>query len=120
MSGNNQYHVVFFEMIKLGIRSRGTTKRRYFRVAGDRTLVSVATANKIARRVAYLLEYHFAKNCHYVLENPLSSLLWKFRCIHRCLQRHGAKRVVVYLGAYGAHTLKPVSLSGDEHDTMYS
>ena len=87
-------------------------------MAGDRSLISVATANRIARRVAYLLEYHFKKNCHYVLENPLSSLLWRFRCIHRCLQRHGAKRVVVYLGAYGAHTLKPVFLPGKEHTLM--
>ena len=28
-------------------------------------------------------------------------------CIQMCLKRHGAKRVVVHLGAYGANTLKP-------------
>ena len=94
----------------LDSRSRGSTKRRYFRVAGDRRLLCVKTANKIARRVAYMLEFHFTKNQFYILENPLSSLLWKFKCIHKCLKRHGAKRVVVHLACYGASTLKPAPL----------
>lgn len=68
----------------------------------------MAEANKIARRVAYLLEYHYLKGSFYVLENPLSSLLWQFKAIRDCLRRHGAKRVVVQLGSYGATTLKPV------------
>jgi hypothetical protein len=92
----------------LNSRARGATKRLYFRVAGDRTLLCVKMANRIARRVAYMLEFHFKKNQFYILENPLSSLLWKFKCIHNCLKRHGAKRVVVHLACYGASTLKPV------------
>lgn len=92
------------------LRSRGTTKRRYFRVSGDKKLKSILDANRVARRVAYMLEYHYAKGVYYILENPISSILWKFRCICRCLERHHAKRVVVHLGGYGACTLKPVSL----------
>lgn len=95
-------------LVNLELRSRGTTKRRHFRVSGDRKQKCVSDANRVARRVAYMLEYHYAKGCYYVLENPLSSLLWEFKCIQRCLQRHGAKRVVVHLGSYGASTLKPV------------
>ena len=89
-------------------RSRGTTKRRHFRTSGDRSQKCVRIANRIARRIAYLLEYHVAKGTFYVLENPLSSLLWKYKAIRSCLKRHGAKRVVVHLGAYGANTSKPV------------
>jgi len=67
----------------------------------------VREANRVARRVAYLLEYHFVKKTYYILENPISSVLWRFKCIQMCLKRHGAKRVVVHLGAYGTNTLKP-------------
>lgn len=90
-------------------RSRGSTKRAYWRPGGDPRVRSVRQANQLARRVAYMMEYHFAKNIHYVLENPLSSLLWRLKCIRRRLRKHRAIRVVTHLGCYGASTLKPVS-----------
>ena len=90
------------------LRSRGTTKRRYFLVKGDPSQACVRIANQLARRICYLLELHYVKGVYYVLENPISSLLWKFRCVQQILARHGAKRVVVALGSMGANTLKPV------------
>lgn len=90
-------------------RSRGSTKRAHFRPAGDSNVSSVRVANKIARRVALLLEFHFNKNVHWVLEQPLSSILFRFKAIRRCLRKHQAKRVVTFLGAFGASTLKPVT-----------
>lgn len=101
-------------------RSRGSTKRAHFRARGDISIPSVAMHNRIARRVAYMLEYHWAKGHFYVLENPLSSILWRYRCIARCLKRHGCVRVVVHLGCFGAYTMKPapcnISLSLGEVD----
>lgn len=93
------------------LRSRGTTMRRHFRVVGNKALKCVKDANKLARRLAYMMEYHYRKGTTYVLENPMSSLLWRFKCVRNCLKRHGAHRVVVNLGAYGAQTLKPAPLS---------
>lgn len=56
-----------------------------------------------------MLRYHYRKGHTYVLENPLSSLLWRFPAIRRTLRRHGAVRVVVQLGYFGASTIKPVT-----------
>lgn len=55
-----------------------------------------------------MLEYHWRKGHFYVLEQPISSLLWRMKCVLQCLERHGAQRAVVHLGTYGASTLKPV------------
>ncbi|CAJ1413450.1 unnamed protein product [Effrenium voratum] len=67
--------------------SRGSTHRSWVQAAGPR------------------LEYNFRKGVEYVVENPSSSLLG-------CFQRHGARRVTIYLGSFGARTLKPVTLWG--------
>ena len=112
LSGNHprfsNYELHLLSLLRFSVRSRGTTKRHYFRVRGDTDQPCVSAANRIARKVAYMLEYHFAKGVFYVLENPMSSLLWRFKCVQRCLERHSAKRDVVHLGCYGANTMKPV------------
>ncbi|CAK9097924.1 Uncharacterized protein SCF082_LOCUS45928 [Durusdinium trenchii] len=92
--------------------SRGTTRRSWFRARGETRYKSVRVGNKIARRVSYLLHYHWVKGHFYVLENPLSSLLWQYRCIRKRLQQHRAVRVVINLGNIGASTQKPVVLWG--------
>ena len=93
------------------IRSRGSTKRSHFRVRGDTKFRSVRQGNRLARRISYMLHYNFRKGVSYVLENPLSSLLWKYKCIQKRLRQHNAHRVVVHLGAYGSYTSKPVLCS---------
>ena len=65
--------------------------------------------NRIARRVCYLLEYHQRKGHYYIIEQPLSSLLWRHKGIQKRLKKHNAKRVVVHLGNYGSPTAKPVA-----------
>ena len=100
-------------------RSRGTTKRAHWRPRGDSKVKSVRMANKIARRVAYLIEYNSKKGVDWVLENPISSILWRYRCIRRALRKHKARRVVVFLGEYGASTLKPVSWWTTALDRMH-
>lgn len=55
------------------------------------------------------LELSFQKGVFYVVEQPLSSLLFLYRPVRRLLKRHRAQKVVCSLGAYGAPTLKPVT-----------
>ena len=85
------------------------TPERDINSSGDSSVRSVKKANQIARRVAYMLRYNWAKGVHYVLENPMSSILWRYKAIRRCLRKHRAIRVVTFLGCFGATTLKPVS-----------
>ena len=65
------------------------------------------------------LEYHYQKGSYYVLEQPSSSLLFRYKPIkamsqsfvsagEALLRRHGARQVHCSLGALGARTLKPV------------
>lgn len=89
-------------------RSRGSTKRAHWRVNGETKHSSVRLANKLARRLAYMLVLHEKKKQFYIIENPLSSLLWRFNSLRRVLRRHKARMVTVMLGAYGAPTAKPV------------
>ena len=38
-------------------------------------------ANRLAHRVAYLMELNYQKNVDYVLEQPSSSILFRYKCI---------------------------------------
>lgn len=98
----------WFEM-SYWAEARGSTKRAHFRPSGDSKVKSVKVANRIANRVSYLMRFHRRKKVHYILENPLSSILWRFKAIKRTLKKHNAIRVVAHMGAYGSDTLKPVS-----------
>ena len=82
--------------------SRGSTKRNRLNVGGKRALKSVRAANKIARRVAYLIHFIEKKDAYWVIENPISSLLFMYRPIRRALQREGIFCVNVPLGQFGA------------------
>ena len=88
-------------------RSRGTSRRSRFRVRGEGKFRSVREANKIARRISYMLHYHWTKSHYYVLEQPISSILFRYKCIKKRLRAHNAVRVVVHVGTYGAATTKP-------------
>ena len=82
--------------------SRGTTKRHRLNVGGKRSLLSVRQANRIARRVAYLITFIEAKQAYWVIENPISSVLFMYRPIRKLLERKGCYCLTVALGQYGA------------------
>lgn len=90
--------------------SRGSTGRTSTRPQGKREYRCIRIANRIIRRVCYLIEYCRAKQVHFVLENPRSTLLWRYRPLEEALERHGAFHVSVPLGAFGAPTQKRVTL----------
>lgn len=92
--------------------SRGTTRRHYLRPQGWEEVVSTAVGNRLARRLAYLLELCHIKGIYYIIEQPSSSLLFRYKPIKQLLERHGASFVRCALGAYNASTLKPVTLYG--------
>ena len=82
--------------------SRGSTKRSRLNVRGKRAYKSVRDANRIARRVMYMVHYIEAKGAYWVLENPISSLLWMYKPVRATLQREGIHCISVPLGQYGA------------------
>lgn len=92
--------------------SRGSTHRSWWRSEGNTTYENVRRQNKIARRMCYLLQYCFMRGINYVVENPVSSLLWRYRCVRKLLRKHRARRISISLGAYGAHSAKQVILAG--------
>ena len=54
------------------------------------------------------LELCWRKNIFYIVEQPISSLVFVYKPLKRLLRRHAAYSVTCALGAYGAPTLKPV------------
>ena len=56
-------------------------------LAGDTSLPAVAAANRLVRRLVYLMELCFQKGIDYIIENPPSSLLFQYRCV-RVFGRH--------------------------------
>ena len=53
-------------------------------------------------------------NAHYLLENPLSSILALHPRIRAVLQYRPCHRICTWLGMYGARTPKPINLWSDD------
>lgn len=60
-----------------------------------------------ARRLCYILEYANKRNIKYIIEQPLSSLLFCFKPVRDTLARHKCLQVTLDMGAYGADSTKP-------------
>lgn len=82
--------------------SRGSTHRSGLNPRGNRRYRKVRDANRIARRLLYLLEYLVQKSCYFAVEQPMTSLLWSYRPFRKCLQRWKAFEVSIPLGQFGA------------------
>ena len=82
--------------------SRHTTGRSRLTVRGRRRYQKVRSANRVARRVCYLITYLESKGCFWVIENPNSSILWHYEPMRRLLDRKGVYALTVCLGLYGA------------------
>lgn len=92
--------------------SMGSTKRHFLRPQGQSHLKCTREGNALARRLCYLLELASRKKCFWVVEQPTSSLLFRYRPMRALLRRHKAIQVRTSLGAFGASTVKPVVLVG--------
>eukprot|EP00959_Pyramimonas_sp_CCMP1952_P414790 8690565-Pyramimonas_sp.AAC.1 len=51
-----------------------------------------------------------ARGVYSLLENPLGSALCRAPCVEAALNAAGARKVVTYLGGFGAPSLKPLGL----------
>ncbi|CAL1128416.1 unnamed protein product, partial [Cladocopium goreaui] len=92
--------------------SQGSTKRHFLRPQGWNCFKSTAEGNRLARRLAYLLELCHKLKIFYIIEQPESSLLFRYKPFWRLLKKHGAHRVKCSLGAFNALTVKPVVFWG--------
>ena len=82
--------------------SRGTTGRPRLRIRGSKYFRKVKEANRFVRRMLYILKYAVKKEIHFVIEQPVSSLMPMYRPLKRFLERHGAIQVSVPLGQFGS------------------
>ena len=82
--------------------SRGSTRRSYLNPRGARRYRKVREANKMARRVIYVLEYLVAKGVYFAIEQPVTALLWTYRPVRRSLKRWNVFEVCIPLEQYGA------------------
>lgn len=82
--------------------SRSSTGRTRLRPGGQRHRLKVRQANKLARRVCYICTYVRAKQAHFVIEQPASSVMPLYGPVRRLLRKHGAFEVSVPLGQYGS------------------
>ena len=82
--------------------SRGSTRRSALNPRGARRYRKVREANKLCRRLIYLLEYLVAKGVFFAIEQPVTSLMWLYRPLRRSLKRWNVFEVCIPLGQYGA------------------
>ena len=94
--------------------------QRYDRIEGDATKVKVRETNKMARRVAWLLEFFHIRNVHCITENPRGSQYFNFPVTARILEVYGFISVVCFMCYYAASHLakgevhaKPFKLWGN-------
>ena len=85
--------------------SRGTTQRSVVNPCGNRSL-KVKLANRICRRLIYLIHYVTRKQAFFALEQPGTSLMRYYEPLRRCLKEVGAFTVTIPLGALGAVSVK--------------
>lgn len=86
--------------------SRGSTFRSGLNPRGALRFRKVREANRIARRLIYLLEYLVRKSCYFAVEQPMTSLLWTYRPVRRFLRRWNVFEVSIPLGQFGAPSEK--------------
>ena len=71
---------------------------------GSRRLQSARQANRLIRRMVYIIHYARSKGIEFALEQPSSSLAPCYRPFLKMMKRTGARSISVPLGAWGART----------------
>lgn len=92
--------------------TRGSTGRDWA-PEGDTTQAKVVVQNALVERMVLLLEVLHLRGCHYIIEQPASSVLWQYPAVAACLERHGLQGpCILDMGAFGGTSLKPTHLWG--------
>ena len=99
--------------------SRAWTKRSVLQPAGPSNAFTTPAQrayldehNEIATLTAHLLVTAWCMGCYYVLEQPLSFLLFKFPPIAKALAQTGAQGLPMSMAAFGGESPKPLVLKG--------
>lgn len=82
--------------------SRGSTHSSALNPRGSSKYQKVGEANRICRRMIYLLEYIIKKEAYFAIEQPCSSVMWRYRPMRKFLKKSGAIEISIPLGHYGA------------------
>ncbi len=91
--------------------SRATTGRHIL-IEGDTLYPGVVMSNALVERLVLLLEILSLRGVYWIIEQPMSSLMWQYPAMAGCLRRHGLAPVHLDMGAYGGRSLKPTHLVG--------
>lgn len=87
--------------------SRGSSKRNRLRPHGQRRYLKVKQANRLARRLVYACRFVEKKGAYWVLEQPVSSLVYLYPPVRALLLQPGVREIRVPLGEYGASSVTP-------------
>mmetsp|Transcript_155014 Transcript_155014/g.269612 ORF Transcript_155014/g.269612 Transcript_155014/m.269612 type:complete len:298 (-) Transcript_155014:52-945(-) len=90
--------------------SQSFYKRSKTRIAGDQTKPEVLQWNQVADFVGKVLECCIALGIYFVVEQPVSSLLFEWPPIATALLHGHARRISFSLAKFGAASLKPLQL----------
>lgn len=93
--------------------NRGTSRRSAATPLGDTAVASVALGNLLAVRSAILIWVLEAAGAVWIVEQPLSSLLWHHPRMEGVLRGLRCFRLTVCMCDFGAPTLKPTLLVGN-------
>ena len=80
--------------------------------AGDTSNHWVRYHNKIADWVAKAIKLAHKMHVYVVIEQPLTSLLFRYKPVFLALQKVGAQKISLQLGDFGAASAKPTALYG--------
>ena len=90
--------------------NRGTSARTEWDPLGDVNKPQVVAANKMVARCVILLMIVAARGGLWILEQPASSILSRHPSFQSMLRHVAVWKAFVYMGAFGAESLKPTSL----------
>ncbi|CAJ1459458.1 unnamed protein product [Effrenium voratum] len=91
--------------------SRSYTGRSWACPEG-RKIKAVILANILIHRLLYIIFYATKRGVYWLVEQPISSVLWVYEPVRRILNWARARRISFPMGAYGARTLKMSVLWG--------
>ena len=92
--------------------SRGSTGRSVEVPEGNWRNPYILAQDALVDRLALALHVAHAVGAYWVVEQPMSSLMWEYPSMRAALDQCGAVRVQLDMGAYGAPSRKPTTLWG--------
>lgn len=97
--------------------SRGHTKRSRMKPKGNVKRQDVRQANLIVERVSFLIKILAKRKVHWIMEQPLNSLLWYMPAIKKARRDYQVNKLkwqrrFLWLGHYGHSLSKPTELVG--------